>query len=353
MRIVFSALALSVMLVGCVPDSAPSMHDLFVYGTLDARLSYIYGTPGEFVLDGTAVSLSEGKVDTPYAVAGSLLVNDRPFVRFAVAPLNPPPLQVSRIPLTTDLQVAVQQDVEAVFYFDGKDFFTLIDGAAANTVQRVVPRPRLNRLRGMGQLTNREADALAVALTADGTPFALAVLNEADLPPHSVDGLAEVLRSGVYVQSDIPTDVAAFKPGPQQVPWEAMASGTQAVGFDQQEFVLVTNTDRLVNLWNRAYGSQLQVPSVPDVDFERETVLAVYVGQKPTGGYSVSVRSVSIDGGDLYVDLVQNRPQAGSMTTQALTSPWLMVRVLRGGFGVAWIRDADTGSLLGVARRTR
>lgn len=352
MRIVLSALAVAALLAGCVPESAPSMHDVFVYGTLDARLSYLYGTPGEFLLDGSNVTLSEGALAAPFAVAGSLLVDGRPYVRFGVAPLDPPPIRVSRIPLTTDLQLSLAGDVEAAVYFDGNGFFTLADGANAGTVQRVVPRQRLNRLRGLAQLTDPEADALADALTADGAPFVLGVLPEADLPTHTVDGLNEIRRSGVYVQSDVPTDAAAFRPGPQRVAWEPLASGNQAVDFDQQDFVLVTNANNLLNLWNRANGAQLQVPPVPQVDLERETVLAVFAGRKSTGGHGVSVRAVSIENGELYVDLVVTRPQPGALTTQVITSPWTMIRVLRGGFAVAWFRDAETGGLLGVARRT-
>lgn len=353
MRLALTALAVLVLLAGCVPDTPPSMHDVYVYGTLDARLSYFYGKPGAFLLDGRSVTLSEGAVDANYAVAGSLLIDGRPFLRQSVPALDPAPIDVSRIPLTTDLQLSLVSDVDAVVYFDGRDFFTLADDASGSTIQRVTPRQRLNRLRGLGQLTDREADALADALTADGAPFALAVLPASSLPTHTVDGLGEVLRTGLYVQTDLETDVGAYRAGPEQVPWEPLATGTQAVGFDQQDFMLVRDQARFIDLWNRAYGSQLQVPALPSVDFSRETVVAVFVGQQSTGGYSVSVRSLSVESGDLYVDLTITKPNPGSITTQALTSPWVMIRVLRGGFGVAWFRDADSGSLLGVARRTQ
>lgn len=353
MRVALSVLAVLMLCAGCVPDTPPSMHDLYLYGTLDARLSYFYGSPGSFLLGDRTVTLSEGSVDASYAAQGSLLIDGRPYLRQAVTPLEPAPIQVSRIPLTTNLQLSVVGDVDAVVYFDGGDYFTLSGVAGGGTTQRVVPTQRLGRLRGLGQLTDQEADALADALSADGNAFALAVVPEASLPSHTVDGLGEVLRTGVYVQDDIITDASAFRAGPEPVPWEALATGTQAVGFDQQEFVLVTDVGQLVNLWNRAYGSQLQVPVVPDVDLSRETVLAAFAGQKSSGGYGISVQGVSVDSGDLYVDLALTSPQAGAITTQAVTSPWVMIRVLRGGFGAAWFRDADTGTLLGVARRTQ
>jgi hypothetical protein len=36
--------------------------------------------------------------------------------------------------------------------------------------------------------------------------------------------------------------------------------------------------------------------------------------------------------------------------TQAFTSPWQLVRVLRPGLQAVWLRDAGTGQIIGVAR---
>ncbi|MEJ2668527.1 MAG: protease complex subunit PrcB family protein, partial [Deinococcales bacterium] len=76
-------------------------------------------------------------------------------------------------------------------------------------------------------------------------------------------------------------------------------------------------------------------------------------GQRPTGGYGVDIRGVSVDNGELYVDVVPRSPAPGAATTQAVTSPWVIIHVLRGGFDVAWIRNPNDGSLIAVARATQ
>lgn len=354
MRFALPALAVLVLLAGCAPQSGPKLHDVTVYGALNARLSYLYGSPRKFDLDGKQVTLSQGSAAVPYAVDGALLVDGKAFTRTSVTPLDPNPVTVARIPLTTDLRLAAGADVEQVVYFDGSDYFKLVDAAKAGTTQTVVPTPRLNRLRGLGELTDREADALANALEKGGQPYVLAVLPSASLPKHAVNGTSEYLQTGVYVQQGLKT-AAASAPGTaaQQVAWEVLAQGQQAVGFDKPQYVLVNSRDQLTNLWYKAYGSQLNVPTVPNIDFSRETVLAVFDGQKPTGGYGLKVRSVSVENGELYVDLVKQQPQQGQISTQALTSPWLLIHVLRGGFGVAWFRNPDDGSLIAVARATQ
>src|SRR5690606_11449589 len=150
----------------------------------------------------------------------------------------------------------------------------------------------------------------------------------------------------------IATDEGAFRPSPEQLAWETVASGNQATGVSSPRFEMISNQQQLVSFWTRVHASQLQPPPLPSVAFERETLVAIYQGQQTTGGYAVQARRVVEEGGELYVDVVFTEPAEGAVTTQAVTSPWTLVRVLRSGYSVAWIRDVSDGTLLGVARRT-
>ena len=345
------------VLTGCAPEAERTAHDLHVYGAQNQRYTYFYGGPGTLSYQGADVELTEAPTSderrsVDYAVPGTLLVDGAPYLRASTPSLPGAPATVSRIPLTTDMHLELAQDVEEVVYFDGASYLTLVPAGEAGVVQRVVPRPRFNRLRGIGMLTNAEADALADALEANG-PFVLTVLTTESLPVRAIDGLAEHLNTGVYVQTTIGTAEAAFRPAAEQLAWETVASGTQATGIDGPRYQLITREDQLISMWNQVHASQLQLPPLPQVDFQRETLVAIYLGQRSTGGYSVAVRRVSVEGSDLYLDTEFREPAAGAITTQALTSPWTLVRVLRGGFQVAWIRDVADGALRGAARATQ
>lgn len=355
MRFALPALAALLLLAGCAPQSRPKLHDVYLYGAVDARLSYLYGSPRTFELDGKKVTLTQGTKSEPYAVASSLLIDGRPFVRTPLKPLPEPPVVVSRLPLTTDLELHANRAVGQVVFYDGTDYFKLVDQAKAGTTERVIPTPRLNRLHGLGQLTDQEAGALADALEKGGKPYVVAVLPAASLPEHSVNGTGEYLHTGLYVQQGLTTASTASTQAAagQSVTWKVLAQGQHAVGFPKPTYELVGGQDQLTNLWYQAYGSQLQVPQVPSVDFSRETVLAVFDGQRPTGGYGIDVRDVTVQNGELYVDMVKTSPKKGQITTQGLTSPWVMIEVMRGGFDAAWFRNPEDGSLTAVARRTQ
>jgi len=353
-RLCVVLLGVVAVVTGCAPGVERTVHDVYLYGTLDQRITYFYGGEGALSYQGADVELSDARTTDErrggdLSVAGSLLVDGQQFLRAPATPLAEPPATVSRIPQTTDMQLALASTVDEVVYFDGASYLVLAQAGEAGVVQRVVPRPRFNRLRGIGMLTNAEADALADFLEQGG-PFVLSDLPVESLPVRAIDGLAEQLTTGVYVQTEIGTAQEAFRPAPQQLAWETIASGTQATGVQGATYQLITSQDQLIGVWSQMHASQLQQPPLPQVDFQRETLVAIFLGRRSTGGYGVTVRRVSVEGNDLYLDTEFREPAAGAITTQVLTSPWTLVRVLRGGFEVAWVRDVADGSLRGAAR---
>jgi hypothetical protein len=349
------AAALPLLLMACEADSPPQLHDITVTGVLDERLTYLYGEPRVFAIEGTEFTLAAADPDAPpdpLAVGAALRVDGQPVLRAAAEPPDRPPVVARRIPLTTDVQLRTLDETSAILYYDGAAWFVLGQDDPAGLDTRVTPRPRSQRLRGLGQLTVAEADVLAAYLEAQDAPMVVTIAAEANTPRRSIDGLAEYRATALHVQLGLETDAAAFRPAPRTVQWEVLARGNQAVGVDRPSYRLLRNASELLTVWNQAYGASLNVPPLPRVDFARETILAVFMGTRPTGGYAIDVRDVTLEGADLFVDLVLVEPAADAVTTQALTSPWAVVRVLRGGVSAAWFRDPTDGRLYAVARRT-
>jgi hypothetical protein len=86
--------------------------------------------------------------------------------------------------------------------------------------------------------------------------------------------------------------------------------------------------------WHSLIGAK---DDPPVVDFASRSAVFVLGGRRPTGGYEVEVRGVRIEGEELIVDAVVNGPSAGSMVTQALTSPYAIVEVTTRSFkNVRW-----------------
>lgn len=346
-----------IILGACVPEEGErlSLHDVAIYSNatdLRGLYGYLYGPTGSLGVGGRTVSLSNDPLTGELAVASALSVDGEPYLKQALPRLLPPPTRVQRVPLTSDVQLEIGDPVAEVLYFDGGRWFTLSGATAQNARRVVTPRLRAGGLQGVGQLNREEAESLQAALEPRA-PVAVTVFPEEDIPftPRAADGMEAYLRTALYVQQTAPTDVSAYQAPAEELIFERIAEGAQSAA-EEQAFILVQDEAELLELWNVAYGAQLNVPPLPDVNFQREAVLAVFAGQKPTGGYGVELRGVELERDDVYVDLLLTEPAEGSMNTQALTSPWLMLRVLRADINAAWFRNPETGELYSVARAT-
>ncbi len=343
------ALAPLLLLVACAADSQPSIHEVNIVGSEYVRLTWFYGEPRELELGSQTVALTREPDREPgqLVVSEALSVNGAPFLREPLVRLRRAPTEARYVGGSSDMRVVVGQDAAQVLYWDGDMWFTLLEDASAGVNTRVVPVPRLSGLQGLGQLTRSEADALEAYLSR-GEPVVLTVLDEMPSPARVANGVDEYLRSGFYLQRQIGSIEAETRPAGREVFFDVLGSGSQALAGSGSTYTLISDNAGLREAWNNAHGSLLTPPPVPQVDFNRETVLALFMGSQPTGGYGISLQRMSEENGEIFADVRMTRPGPGDITTQALTSPWQMVRILRGNVAAVWLRDADTGEILGA-----
>ena len=86
-------------------------------------------------------------------------------------------------------------------------------------------------------------------------------------------------------------------------------------------------------LWSQHAGQRAR----PDVDFSKEMVVAIFLGTRPTAGFSVEIVGAREEGAMLIVSYRETRPQPGIVTAQVLTSPYHLVAVPKHG-DVKWER---------------
>jgi hypothetical protein len=342
-------------LTACVPQTGSlSLHEIEIYSNavdLPGVYSYFYGTPRTLRVGSQDLELTEGNPTGDLSVPSALLANGQPYYKRTISRLDFPPTRVQRIPLTSDVQLEVGEQVKEVLYFDGSKWFTLVNAAGQGFRARVIPKERLQGLQNVASLNREEAEAIQKALIPRA-PVAVTVM-DSKLPTRSADGFTDYLRSTFYIQQTVPTDEAAYEAPNEELIWDVLAEGGQATGVEQPQYALISNAEQLLTFWNRAYGAQLSIPPLPDVDFRRETIVAAFAGTKPSGGYGITVERVTLEGNDVYLDLNEITPSSDTLTTQALTSPWIMLKILRGDINAAWFRNAKDGALFGVAQRTQ
>jgi len=83
--------------------------------------------------------------------------------------------------------------------------------------------------------------------------------------------------------------------------------------------------------WRALQPEPAARPVPPAVDFAREMVVVVAIGERSSGGHAVRVDGVSDapDGGGFVLHVTRTTPGEGCMTTMAITAPVDVVRMPR------------------------
>lgn len=109
------------------------------------------------------------------------------------------------------------------------------------------------------------------------------------------------------------------------VPVTVLAEGQESGNLTERKNYRLRTADELGELSRLMYGPG--GPSWTGVDFAREEVLAVFDGTHSSGGYAVEVVSVEDTAATRKVTLRRVEPGESCVTTSAMTSPFILVRL--------------------------
>jgi uncharacterized protein (DUF885 family) len=121
------------------------------------------------------------------------------------------------------------------------------------------------------------------------------------------------------------------------VDFTVLATGTMSSYEGTRRLELVSTQ----NEWQRVWGIVGNGRPAPEVNFNTRAVVVVYQGRKPTGGYSIAVDNIRRTGASLIVRAKEQSPRPGEITTDALTSPFVVVSIPRPPAGMIVKYDDD------------
>jgi hypothetical protein len=110
--------------------------------------------------------------------------------------------------------------------------------------------------------------------------------------------------------------------------------------------VVLRDEKTYASFWKRLHAGRRSAPDRPAVDFETHAVVAVVLGERLTGGHSVRIdgaRSTE-DREKLQVRFTESVPGDGCVTTQVLTSPYVLATVGARSEDVTFDGDEETRS---------
>ena len=103
----------------------------------------------------------------------------------------------------------------------------------------------------------------------------------------------------------------------ESIPMRSLSRVSNSL-ITEPRFVLARDAASFRQLWKEHHGSLEQLP---EVDFALEMVAAVFLGERSTGGYTVTIEQAEEQNGKLSLSYSEAVPPPGSMTIQMLTAP--------------------------------
>lgn len=122
------------------------------------------------------------------------------------------------------------------------------------------------------------------------------------------------------------------------VSFTLLESGSRAQeGPTTRKNIAARDAEAFTTLWKMAHGGQEM--AMPEIDFSNEYVIGVFAGEKSSGGHAIAVEKVTDLGDTRTVAVTLGAPGPGCVTTQALTSPYQLIRV---PVSTHYLRAVDT-----------
>lgn len=114
----------------------------------------------------------------------------------------------------------------------------------------------------------------------------------------------------------------------QKKPAAAFELAGQQSGITQSKNVVIRDAAAWAALWREHTRGAPEAP-VPAVDFKKMDVVAVFLGSKPTGGYTVNIEAIRRTRTSATIPVTANAPGPGTIVTQAFTQPFAMRAVAK------------------------
>jgi len=117
-----------------------------------------------------------------------------------------------------------------------------------------------------------------------------------------------------------------FDPNAPRYGFISLSSGSQC-NISERGFSVANSQEEYETLVERMLGRGSRAP-VQQIDWSRYKIIAVALGERPTGGYSLSVETIArAKTGQTFIVARETAPRFGQPVTQMMTRPFVILRV--------------------------
>lgn len=112
---------------------------------------------------------------------------------------------------------------------------------------------------------------------------------------------------------------------------------TEISGIRERRRAVISSQAEWEALWDEMQAFVMPKPPVPAIDFGARMVVFGSMGERTSGGHTISVLSAAEENDSLYVEVEEATPGIACMTTDVVTTPAVAVSVPRTASAVLFV----------------
>lgn len=114
------------------------------------------------------------------------------------------------------------------------------------------------------------------------------------------------------------------QPAGVSVAFNVLAEGMDG-GYPDKKNYIIKDQAELNQLWRDVYADSEKQTNPPQVDFDKNVVIAVFGGSENTGGRAIEIKSIRDEENARLVQILSISPKKGCVLTRTSSAPYFIV----------------------------
>ena len=144
--------------------------------------------------------------------------------------------------------------------------------------------------------------------------------------------LGIILMIIIFILGLLPNQI---QKSPKPLGFEKINDGFENAIYEQQTRI-ITSTDQWIDLWAEMFPDGI---AAPEINLNEKKVIAVFQGQKPTGGYSVIIESITEYQDYIEIGIKDIYPGLNCIVKQEITSPYTTIAIKNSKKEIRFFRE--------------
>ena len=91
--------------------------------------------------------------------------------------------------------------------------------------------------------------------------------------------------------------------------------------------LIINNREELIAAWSIFFVKYDRKPPIPNIDFENKTLIAAFLGERNSGGYSIKIKSILETKKLITIITEENRPGKTCLSSAVMIYPFQLIEM--------------------------